>query len=82
MGWNGSKSGLLGAKMGEKWVETHFTSILGFRKNPFFSQLKGGWKLFSKKGPEAVPTQHNPTENAPKFSPKFLSLHFVGPREF
>ena len=28
-----------------------------FRENPLFNQFKG-WKLFSKKGPEAVPTQH------------------------
>ena len=63
MGWNGSNSGFLGTKMAQKWVETHFSPTSNpfrdFRENPLFSQFKGVGKLFSKKGPEAVPTQHN-----------------------
>ena len=39
-----------------------------FRENPLFSQFKGGWKLFSKKGPEAVRTQHKPLSFDPPAS--------------
>ena len=45
MGWNGSKSGFLGAKVGQNWVETHFSPTFNpfpdFRKNPLFTQFKG-----------------------------------------
>ena len=53
MGWNGSKSGFLGTKVGEKWVETHFsptsTPFRDFRENPLFSQFKGGGNCFLKR---------------------------------
>ena len=49
--------------MGEKWVETHLSLTLIpfriFRENPLFSQFKGV-EIVSKKGPEAVPTHHDP----------------------
>ena len=59
----GPKVGFGGAKEGQKWVDTHFSPTQNpsrdFCENPLFTQLKGGLeKLFSKKGPEAVPTQH------------------------
>ena len=41
---------------GQNWLFAHFKPISGF---PFLASLRG-WKSFSKKGPEAVPTQHNP----------------------
>ena len=50
----GPKVGFLGAKMGQKWVETHFWPTLNpfrdFREKPLFSQLifKGGGKRFLK----------------------------------
>ena len=53
MGWNGSKSGFLGPKMGQKWVETHFwptsNPFRDFRENPLFSQFKGVGNCFLKR---------------------------------
>ena len=62
--WVSVASGPFTLKLGlrwVKWVETHFSptlnSFLDFSEN-FFASLRG-WRLFSKKGPEAVPTQHH-----------------------
>ena len=52
----------MGCKSGPNCFKIHFCSHLNpFRdidKNPLLILVQGGWKLFSKKGPEAVPTQH------------------------
>ena len=60
---------VLGAKMGEKWVETLFSPTLSpfqdFRENPRFGQFKGGGNC-----PEALPTQH-------KISYPKLHLHLT-----
>ena len=49
--------------MGSKWAKAHFSPILkpisALSKTHFLASLGGGWKVLSKKGPEAVPTQHN-----------------------
>ena len=63
----------MGPKVGQKWVfgvqkwvrmrrnpllhplKTHF----GIFTKPTFDPIQGGWKLFSKNGPDAVPTRHN-----------------------
>ena len=78
MGCNGSKSGLLGSKVGEKWVETYFPPTLSpvqdFREDPLFTQFKGGGKLFSRKAPEAGPTQHN--ESCTSENRKWLRVCF------
>ena len=57
-----------GSKLGfwvQKWVKTRrnplftpFSTHFGRLTKPMFDPLYAGWKLFSKKGPEAVPTQH------------------------
>ena len=53
MGWNGSKSGFLGTKMGQKWVETHFWPIFvpisGFSRKPIFSASLRGGNCFLKR---------------------------------
>ena len=76
------------AEMGPKvgWRKPTFAPTLNqfrdFRENPpFWPVLGGGRNLFSKKGPEAVPTQHNhlwesPHPRAPK--PKSLKMVFPG----
>ena len=51
------KSGFLGAKVGQNASKPTFAPTLNpFRRiheNPLVTQFKGGWALFSKKGPEA-----------------------------
>ena len=46
----GPKVGFWGAKVGAKWVDTHFSPTLNpfrdFRENPLFSQCKGGGNCF------------------------------------
>ena len=44
--------------MGQNPLLTHFKPISGFSRKPTFQPVQGGWKLFSKKGPEAVPTRY------------------------
>ena len=48
-----------GSKVGRNPRFTHFKPLSGFSRKPTSLASLRGWKLFSKKGPEAVPTQHN-----------------------
>ena len=49
----GPKVGFGVKKMGQKWVETHFSPTSNpfrdFRENPLFSQFKGGGNCFLKR---------------------------------
>ena len=73
MSWNGSKSGSNVGFWVQKWVKMRQNPLLHplkthfgiFTKTHFLPSLKGGWKLFSKNGPDAVPTQHNPRSAFP-----------------
>ena len=69
----------MGPKLGNKWdlrckcgskcVKTHlvltFNPFRSIDKKPSFYPLQGGWKLFSKKDPEAVLTQHKSSLSGP-----------------
>ena len=71
MGWNGSKSGF----WVQKWVFTHLKPISRFSRKSTFYPVQGRWKLCSKTGPEAAPTQER------RKVPKLLRLwHFFPPQ--
>ena len=55
----GQKWGFLGARVGQNASKPTLNRFRDIHENPLFTQFKGGWKLFSKNGREAVPTQHN-----------------------
>ena len=58
-------------KSGRNPLFTHFKPIFrDFRETSLFSQIKGGGNRSSKKGPEAVPTQHSPRSYGFYFFPK------------
>ena len=45
----------------QKWVKPTLNPFRDFCETPLFTQFNGGgWKLFSKRGPEAGLTQHKP----------------------